>query len=363
MIGFLNCFCDLQFRYLKYRLVADWRDAIRSEYSKGETKIVEEMVNRIKYKTLNLNRLSIIIASGFIHGGTSMVTYDNPYSRDKPIHCELGDILLVSMITKGPQKELLLLRACIVQNKKSKNKKDEPHPPPYWEIDSNQLFLLTSWPKFHLGIKEGPNKETFRLGNPRCLGAYGLLFPYDMIFIDSKMVKDALGKRIIPNSTKKRKSRLRKIFVPISVKDPYWSFFACPYCLPYHLPAHLCFNDSCIKLALNIDELIDGWLSFLVGEILYCYKKRKKRTSTNFLKLVCSWVNITLRQHGLDVIPLPGVSKGEKDDPPHNFSRQYHGWGNGSSFNGFDKDLGELGVLVFWVDLPSEADVLWSEGE
>jgi hypothetical protein len=109
-----------------------------------------------------------------LHGSRSYVEFNY---LDKPVTKELGDMAVVSLVTRGRNR--LFQRISIIQNKKKSGSK--------WDIDKEQLYLLKNFPPFtgDKGIFRGCRDMAFR-NSSGCLGAYGLIdSPGEMIVLSA----------------------------------------------------------------------------------------------------------------------------------------------------------------------------------
>jgi len=169
------------FRNFQLQMANTWYSELQSGYRKGEfeTDLVKRLVissNGKGYKALRL-------AAKFIHGKSSEVSFD---IGDKPTSCELGDMLIVSVVTD--KKKRFIQRLCFIQNKKDKQNKRTQS----WDIKPEQLYLLKNFPLMtgKSGILSG-HKDVIFSNITNCLGAYGLLkSPGDMIFASAKLIAE-----------------------------------------------------------------------------------------------------------------------------------------------------------------------------
>ncbi|MFC1635479.1 hypothetical protein ACFL5Z_11615 [Planctomycetota bacterium] len=97
----------------------------------NEVSLVQGLVDVVNGKSYGSLRFS----ANMLHGSRSYVEFNH---RDKPVTKELGDMAVISLVTRG--RERLLQKLCIIQNKKTSGNS--------WSIDSEQLFLLKNFPPF-----------------------------------------------------------------------------------------------------------------------------------------------------------------------------------------------------------------------
>jgi hypothetical protein len=125
-----------------------------------------------------------------IHGSRSYVRFQY---RDKPVTKELGDLVLISVITDRNQR--LLSKITIVQNKKA----DKLN----WVVDEEQLFLLKNFPA--ISGSQGLFADTSGIllqNQSGCLGSYGLFHdPGEMMFLSAPLVAElSKGKKYLSAS-------------------------------------------------------------------------------------------------------------------------------------------------------------------
>ncbi len=116
------------------RVVAEFYDALDRGFSKGENEV--SLVSRLVSAADGERYGPIRLHAAMLHGTRSYVEFNY---RDKPVTKELGDMILVTLVTAGRKR--ILQRLSIVQNKKSSGKS--------WPIDQEQLFLLKKLSTVH----------------------------------------------------------------------------------------------------------------------------------------------------------------------------------------------------------------------
>jgi len=183
---------DKSFVDFQNQIIQSAYESIGRSYANNDNEVaivtnLVETLNGKKFKNI------ITLSADKIHGARSYVSFN---CRDKPVTKELGDMAIISLVTAGNTR--LLQRICIIQNKKSSNKK--------WEIDREQLFLLKNFPPFtgERGIFRilRKNHKYIFYNRSGCLGAFGLLFePGEMIFISAPLMEGFLqGNNTLPAS-------------------------------------------------------------------------------------------------------------------------------------------------------------------
>ena len=157
-------------------------DTLGQGYKTGDNEValVTKLVAALNGKSYN----HISVAASKIHGTRSFVEFNY---RDKPTTKELGDMVVISMVTFGSKR--LLQRVCIIQNKKAKDH--------VWRLDEEQLFLLKNFPPFsgNRGLFRGMSDVAFR-NRSGCLGAYGLFDePGEMMFAAAPLFAEVMRTR------------------------------------------------------------------------------------------------------------------------------------------------------------------------
>lgn len=163
-------------------------EALGQAYAQGEGEVgmVKKLVAAIDGKSYR----GISLASQMIHGSRSYVEFN---CRDKPVTKELGDMLVISLVSAGGER--LFQRISIIQNKKDSSGK--------WGIDLEQLYLLKNFPLFtgNKGMFRNCRDIAFR-NESGCLGSYGLFqTPGEMIVASAPLVTELLkGKKTLSPS-------------------------------------------------------------------------------------------------------------------------------------------------------------------
>ncbi len=155
----------------------DFYQALGQGYScnDNEVALVQRLVDAANGKLYG----PIQLHANMLHGSRSYVEFNY---MDKPVTKELGDMAIISIVTKGSER--LFQRLCIIQNKKTNGKS--------WSIDQEQLFLLKNFPPFsgNKGIFKHCRDVLFR-NSSGCLGAFGLMnSPGEMLFASAPLVAE-----------------------------------------------------------------------------------------------------------------------------------------------------------------------------
>ncbi|MFZ6032022.1 MULTISPECIES: hypothetical protein [Melioribacter] len=122
-----------------------------------------------------------------IHRAKSYVEFSY---RDKPTTRELGDLIVISIVSD--KKKRLLQKTSIIQNKKEKDMT--------WDIDQEQLFLLKNFPTISSskGIFKTIRRDLDFINMSNSLGSYGLFHsPGDMIYASAVVIASLYKKNKI----------------------------------------------------------------------------------------------------------------------------------------------------------------------
>lgn len=171
---------DPGFLRFQHEAVADVYDQLGQGYgqSEGEVALVTRLADTLKGR----NYRGLRLHCEKIHGSKSYVSFN---FRDKPTTKELGDLVLITVVSDGRNRRLQKL--CIVQNKVLRDGKAQ--------IDLEQLFLLKHFPLFSgsRGLFRGA-KDVMFLNRQKCLGAYGFFeSPGEMIHVNAGTLSDVLA--------------------------------------------------------------------------------------------------------------------------------------------------------------------------
>jgi hypothetical protein len=246
-------------------------EALAKAWTVGEDEIhtVERLVNLLHGKTYKRVGLS----ARMIHGPTSFVEFD---FRDETKTCELGDMVVVSLVTSGRTR--LLQRVCIIQNKKIHAKR--------FEVDQPQLFLLKDFPPFRgiQGIVKGMSCA-YR-NRSGCLGAYGLLTnPGEMLFASAPLLAELLRSRasmqltdvaapalVAPSCRHTGFSGLPFTILP---SGPDWYYAMREMAHRYGAPLWGPLGDGFpflgnVIYARDMFDFVRGWSQINIGEVTHC---------------------------------------------------------------------------------------------
>lgn len=171
---------DPGFLRFQHLTIADVYDQLGQGCSQGEGEVA--LVTRFADAIKGRNYGGLRLRCEKIHGSKSFVSFN---FRDKPTTKELGDLVLITVVSEGRSRRLQKL--CIVQNKVLRDGKTH--------IDPEQLFLLKNFPLFSgsRGLFRGA-KDVMFLNTQGCLGAYGFFeSPGEMIHVNAGTLSDALA--------------------------------------------------------------------------------------------------------------------------------------------------------------------------
>jgi len=225
-------------------------ETIDAGYKSGKTEpdIVEDVsdtinrVSKIPGTYGKGKKFSLETKASFIHGYRSQVKF-NVSGCEK--WRELGDIVFIS--TLAWKRKIAMQRITFNQVKKDRESRKA-----YWEIPSDQLYLLTKFPSF-TGIKGSIySGKTFNLiSKTGCLGSYGFLtYPNDFGFLSSSILD-----LILSGKASVRKRDLVALY-PL-------------------IPGQNCFSNSVyphrsIHYAQNLFDFIRYFCNIMIGEYVCC---------------------------------------------------------------------------------------------
>lgn len=232
----------------------------------NEVALVTRLVASINGKSYKQLRL----LAKKIHGSRSYVEFDY---RDKSTTKELGDMVVITVVTNGSQR--LFQRLCIIQNKKASGGK--------WGIDREQLYLLKNFPPLsgNRGILRGTHDIAFR-NTSQCLGAFGLLFdPGEMIFASADLItemsrgKDTLSRDniAIPSRAEANTSLQDSLFsalpwmnyLPSNMHNMLRKLEINVGRFPWSISGHQFMGNT--VYANDICDLIRAWTQLNIGEV------------------------------------------------------------------------------------------------
>lgn len=269
--------------------------------SDGEVKMVTDMCKTINGKSYGQFKFY----SNKIHGTRSYVEF---FNQDKPITKELGDMVLISVATRGG--DIVYEKIAVVQNKKESTENN-------WRIDQDQLYLLQNFPTFRgsKGIfkKNYKNDITF-LNHSETLGNYGLFkSPGEMILVNALNVfrlqqNDLISfSDIRKNSEGKTNNNLGFQFPFLD--HPMWEemiYHYFKYFPKYGFPfMNLPFlNNSFISF--NLYDVIRNFTYFNIGEVASVFGNTINKDLSDFTRLL-------LKESGLSNVMKLNVEGGELD--------------------------------------------------
>ncbi len=301
-----NLLADPGFLRFQHLAVADVYDQLGQGYAKseGEVALVTRLAETLKgrtYKGLKLH-------CGKIHGSKSYVSFN---FRDKPTTKELGDLVLITLVSRGRNR--CLQKLCIVQNKLLRGGKAQ--------IDLEQLFLLKNLPLFSgsRGLFRGA-KDVMFLNRQKCLGAYGFFeSPGELIHVNAGVLseviagsasfaKSALGPAAPNDSDCLGQGHLSPFQFPwIDHPMIYEKFFH--HWLKRGLP--LPSLSPCAPFASSrqthhdLHDFIRAWISLRIGELVYSVDRSVDVEADAFSTTI-------LRQIGFgEFVNLEGENLGE----------------------------------------------------
>lgn len=219
---------------------------VSRDKGENEVKTVTRLCNTLNGK--NINRINLHTKK--IHGRASCVMFLN--EANSVAKRELSDMVVLSLITeKGC---VLYARIAFIQNKMEDKSKE-------WNIEQDQLYLLTNFPTFD-GVSGIFGKKTdIALPNP-CgqLGNYGLFCaPCEMIFANAGVITALQkGTRVTLDEIKKltaaNKCASSRYEHVISYIDEF-----------HYVETALPILGTC-SVALNMHQFIRNWTQFNIGE-------------------------------------------------------------------------------------------------
>lgn len=261
---------DPGFSRFQHARITEVYDQLGQGYreSEGEVALVTRVADTLKDKSYH----GLRIHCEKIHGSKSYVSFNY---RDKPTTKELGDMILVSVVSNGRQR--LLQKLCVVQNKMLRNGKAQ--------IDEEQLFLLKNFPLFSgsQGLFRGAQDVMFR-NTQMCLGAYGFFeSPGELIHVNATVLSNALN-----SSTTFSKANLGSELGAArgasAVNDPcMFPWFYDPILLDeifyrwykrgFHFPmgSHVYPLFSSQRTLHDLHDFIRAWTSLQIGEVVYAF--------------------------------------------------------------------------------------------
>jgi len=186
--------------------------ALTKGFQKGHredriVKVIESIINKIHDLRGSADDAHITTNAAFVHGNKSHVEFDCYGGKTTK---ELGDMIFIISVIFKKRKYLEKMTICSF--------KKEPPRDPKWQIDREQLYLLSRFPEFK-GVRGiAPKGTEHALPNySGCLGAYALLYrPGDFAFLSATRLERFLGPR---------KSLRRNDLHLVSYRDEYCHAF------------------------------------------------------------------------------------------------------------------------------------------
>ena len=277
---------DPGFLRFQHACIAEVYDQLGQGYteSEGEVALVTRMADTLRGQSYH----GLRIHCEKIHGSKSYVSFN---FRDKPTTKELGDLILVTVVSDGRQR--LLQKLCIVQNKMLRSGKAQ--------IDAEQLFLLKNFPLFSgsQGLFRGAKDVMFR-NTQMCLGAYGFFeAPGEFIHVNagvlsntlngsSTFAKSALGQGVSYAGT--RGSTVNDAFIlpwfddPMILEDIYFRWHKHGFPLPLISPTAPLFSSQ--RTLHDLYDFIRAWTSLQIGEMVYAFDHSLDQEAERFSNAV-----------------------------------------------------------------------------
>jgi len=264
---------DPEFLRFQHARIAEVYDQLGQGYTEneGEVALVTRMADTMKGQSYQ----GLQIHCEKIHGSKTYVSFNY---RDKPTTKELGDLILVSVVSDGRRR--LLQKLCIVQNKVLRNGKSQ--------IDPEQLFLLKNFPLFSgsQGLFRGARDVMFR-NTQMCLGAYGFFDePGEMLYVNAGVLSNTLN-----GSTSFSKAKLgtgysdsagfessaNSVFSfpwfddPMLFEDIFFRWHKRGFPPPLAAPVAPLFSSR--RTLHDLHDIIRAWTSLQIGEIVYAFDR------------------------------------------------------------------------------------------
>lgn len=296
---------DDDFSKFQNKLTHNFYDVLGQGYAANENEVA--LVKRLVGAANGSSYGPLSLHANMLHGSRSYVEFNY---RDKPVTKELGDMVIISLVTNGKQR--LLQKICIIQNKKDKSKQ--------WGIDLEQLFLLKNFPPFtgNKGIFKNCRDIAFR-NTSGCLGAFGLLqTPGEMIFASAGLVSEFIHDKkslsasdisfssgINHNSTQENQfsSPFWLPFNHIHPKEWYYIMREFAEMHGYQHSALIGQPNSFagnFRFGRDLYDFVRSWTQFSIGEITCINDKVTNRS-------VDAFANFLIRSAGYgDIVHTPG---------------------------------------------------------
>ena len=261
---------------LSERIVSALCDSFSKDEREPEAvNVVSEIINRLGSFDDSASGYKIKTRSAFIHGVSSLVEF-NYYG--KQVRRELGDLIFV--VSFIYQNEKYLERVTI-----SQVKKEIGNPRLKWNLDSEQLFLLSRWPSFK-GSKGSfwAHKEYYLSDLSGSLGSFLLLFrPGDFMFIVAPDLE-----RIVVGKKSVSVVDINQYFKSVDIPSQYYDYID-DFCLRHFCRLPYIQINSSSKYAANVFAFIDRYLSGSIGEpVSFDYQDIINITAHSFLHEIFS---------------------------------------------------------------------------
>jgi len=297
---------DPAFLRFQQQLIADVYAQLSQGYSVGEDEI--QLVTRIAdtLREKSFKRLKIHCKK--IHGSTSDVSF---IFRDEPTSRELGDLILITVISDGRRR--LLQKLCIIQNKVLRKGQAQ--------IDLKQLFLLKNFPLFsgNRGLFRGA-KDVMFLNRQQCLGAYGFFdSPGELILVNAGI----LNNLIAGTSTFNRKQLgslsqglngadegdvfgfqgIPAFLDPMMMEEIFHYWYKRRFPIPFY--GSLAPFSSSRRTLYDLHDVVRAWMSLRLGELVYVLDQQVDVEADNFVTTI-------LRSIGFgEIVDIDGNVEGE----------------------------------------------------
>jgi hypothetical protein len=278
---------DPSFLRFQHHLIADIYDQLGQGYSAGEGEV--SLVTRIADSLKGKNYKGLTIHCEKIHGSKSYVSFT---FRDKPTMKELGDLILITVISDGRKR--LLQKLCIIQNKVLRDGKAH--------IDLEQLFLLKNFPLFSGtgGLFRGA-KDVMFLNRQQCLGSYGFFdSPGELILVNAGILSN-----VINGSSTFNRAQLGSLpqgmngaeegdvfglqgipafLDPMIMEEVFHYWYKRGFPIPFH-GSFVPFSSSRRTLH-DLHDVIRTWTSLRLGELVYALDQCVDEEANNFASTI-----------------------------------------------------------------------------
>lgn len=344
------------------------RTGLANAYKQGlnEPKMVsliEGIINSVQDFSTSVNRFIISTKSIYIHGVKSRVEFEC-YGKQE---CrELGDLIFVlSIVYKGKKCFEKLTISQFKKEREVKEEKSSNRNLPRFDIDMEQLYLLSRFPSFR-GAKGSliPNTDYYLPNYSGCLGSYNLLFnPGDFIFLSAKWLEILLASRKSISLKDLANLNLYEIYhclpYPILCDPDYiedllyilikltyhcWSCKYGPLPIPFLPPCNIGVLGVSFY-ASNIHDFVDKYLRGCIGELIYSKVGFYNNYARMFLKDLFLRIKTKAKREGKqDIVNF--VDSFFRYPYAHNFNGKDDGGNVESDFEG-----GGFGIIHTVINL------------